>query len=209
MNGESWIESIEKRALAPDWDFQEWIAQRKHGVTATEAASLCLGRQLPSTLAILKRYQPVPTDNTAVEENAYLLWGKARELSVAEYVTGLYPEMKHESRLFFSELNERYLASPDMIGYVDGEPALCEIKTSSRAVIPGGDLFRDSGYYQQMQWQMLVLGVDKCLYALEQHTDFDASTVERNTWMIHCDKDVQARLIKLADATLRELDELG
>ncbi len=161
------IEDVMKRAGASDTDYENWLAERRNGLTATEVKHLYMGGSIDE-LALLK-LMPVKSSFTS---SKYLTWGKEREPLIAAEVSKEYPYLAHESRVFRSASNDRYLASPDMIGVDEVERiALAEIKTSKYDLTPGSDHFDKTGYMYQMQWQMFVLDADYCVFAWERHHD--------------------------------------
>lgn len=161
------IEDVMKRAGASDTDYENWLAERRNGLTATEVKHLYMGGSIDE-LALLKL---MPVKSSFVP-NKYLTWGKEREPLIADEVSKAYPCLAHESRVFRSASNDRYLASPDMIGVDEVERiALAEIKTSKYDLTPGSDHFDKTGYMYQMQWQMYVLDASWCVFAWERHHD--------------------------------------
>lgn len=161
------IEDVMKRAGASDTDYENWLAERRNGLTATEVKHLYMGGSIDE-LALLK-LMPVKSSFTS---SKYLTWGKEREPLIADEVSKAYPYLAHESRVFRSASNDRYLASPDMIGVDEVERiALAEIKTSKYDLTPGSDHFDKTGYMYQMQWQMFVLDAAWCVFAWERHHD--------------------------------------
>ena len=161
------IEDVMKRAGASDTDYENWLAERRNGLTATEVKHLYMGGSIDE-LALLK-LMPVKSSFTS---SKYLTWGKEREPLIAAEVSKVYPYLSHESRVFRSASNDRYLASPDMIGVDAAERiALAEIKTSKYDLTPGSDHFNKTGYMYQMQWQMYVLDASWCVFAWERHHD--------------------------------------
>lgn len=161
------IEDVMKRAGASDTDYENWLAERRNGLTATEVKHLYMGGSIDE-LALLK-LMPVKSSFTS---SKYLTWGKEREPLIATEVSKEYPYLAHESRVFRSASNDRYLASPDMIGVDEVERiALAEIKTSKYDLAPGSAHFEKTGYLYQMQWQMYVLDASWCVFAWERHHD--------------------------------------
>lgn len=160
------INEILARAGASDANRDEWLAERRLGLTATEAKHLYMGGSIDG-LALLK---VLPASDN-FKPNKYLSWGKEREPMIARDVAMEYPFLAHESRVFKSAMNDRYLASPDMIGPDGDRIALAEIKTSKHDLTPGSLHFDSTGYYYQMQWQMFVLDADYCVFAWERHHD--------------------------------------
>ena len=214
VSTESWIRDyLDPRAGASDTNTEAWLAERRKGVTATQVAALYRGRITPDALAMNKfieecKVKQGTVDDTPPTSNIWIEWGKAREPEIAATVKRMIPSLEHESRVFKSSVNDRYLASPDMIGALGSQcsRALAEIKTSSKFVFPGTKHFQDSGYLEQMQWQMFVLDAEQCLFVLEQHEEFRPKPLALR--VIDRDEKLITQLRKLADATLACLDDI-
>lgn len=155
------------RAGASDEDREIWLTERKSGVTATEVRELHKrGDSYAVELEKLKR----GLVEDSFHGNKYTDWGNQREPVIAAKVKVLYG-IEPEHRVFHAVEDSRYLASPDGVGVVDDELVLAEIKTAGKHKFPdpvGQRLFDESGYYDQMQWQLFVTGAARCLYVLEE-----------------------------------------
>lgn len=158
----SLIVDVEARAGASDQDRDAWLAQRRTGITATEAKRLMLGE--PAELLALEKVMGAP-----FEGNRYTQWGKLREPFIAASVSREMPYLHEEHRVFHARNQPRHLASPDMIGVRDdGSLILSEIKTSGRD-LSNVAVYDSTGYFFQMQWQMYVLEATSCWMVAEVH----------------------------------------
>lgn len=134
-------------------DREEWLQHRRRYITATDVARLEESARAWADIAAEKRgdARPVPV-------NAYMQWGIDREKVLVAYAgrrSGL--DVRCNDRV---AVRGRYAATPDGVG----DDVTIECKTGS----PSG-LRRDRRKHEaQMQWQMHVLGVSRCLYVTEE-----------------------------------------
>lgn len=192
------------RAGASDQDKTAWLAERAHGITATEVRDLRIGKIRQQDLIDLKLGRKTDT----FTGNEYTSWGKAREQVIANAFRGV--GIEPETRVFHSAVDSRYLASPDGIGVdFDDEIVVSEIKTSGKDIHPGTAAYDRTGYAVQMQWVMWVTGAGRCRYIVEQRLravsggfipgELSSEWVERDDALI-------TELVDLADGFLAELD---
>lgn len=157
-------------------------------------------------------------------------WGSLREAAIAEDVR-VRTAIESNQFLFHALDSERFLATPDGVGVdFDGLVSLSEIKTSKHDLDPLDGIpdltvaeaaqleegyFWTTGYYDQMQWQMFVLGSARTRFTWEQHDDDWSGWPERGPKPLHSelpwmwvlrDEDRIAELVELALAFLVELD---
>lgn len=192
------LEDLFARAGASDEDREAWLAERREGITATEVAKLA---KSPAAEVEIRREK---AGESTFHGNRYTDWGKAREPHLAAYARGF--GLEPESRVFHSETDSRFLASPDAVGLnFDDEVFLGEIKTSKHDLNPDKEYFWTTTYYDQMQWQMFVTGAVECVFIWEQHDDgWPAPTVfpVRHKWMQREDP----RIVELIEVANRFLD---
>lgn len=179
-------------------DREAWHEQRRQGVTATEVRDLRKGSSAERRRILTEKL----TGERSFTGNRYTEHGNLREPIIADWIAlnfGIEPNAHVYSR-------GRYLATPD--GW-DGED-IAEIKTSKHNLDPDGSHFGTTGYYDQIQWQLLVMGARRCLFVWEQHDDDwpdPKPLYEQPLWMwIHRDEARIAELIDVADRFLLELD---
>lgn len=200
---------LEARAGASDADREQWLAERRAGITATEVRDLALGKLRTQDLIDLKLGRKVDPFNG----NAYTAWGKLREPVIAEQLRG--EGFTPESRVFHHPENVRYLASPDGI-YVgfDDEVWVLEIKTAAYDLPPGSDALATKGYVDQVQWVMFVIGAERCRFVVEERLNayqvregepvFEPGSLCRH-WIDRDEKRI-AELVAIADGFLEDLD---
>lgn len=196
------MSTIYDRALADKNVSEElWLEARRTGVTATEVRDLAKGgSSVKSKLLAAKR-----TGERDFFGNRFTEWGLEREPVLVE--TMLKPEGFFGSDvLYHAQENKRHLATPDALYLSDGIVLVGEIKTGKGELAPGTYGFESKGYYDQMQFQMYVVGDDcmECLYVWEQHEDFVPLPAQK-AWIKRDQKRIE-ELVQVADAFLAELD---
>lgn len=155
---------------------QDWLKARMTGVTATD-----INKIISPTLKISSQSEKLLKSKLDTKEeieeptlNSYMIHGNEREPIIAEWAYGNFG-MQPNNFLFYG-VNNQHLATPDGIG----ENFSGEIKTSLKP------LKTIVGYYMnQMQWQLNVMQMEKCLFIVEQHDNFkpigiDYAWVERD-----------------------------
>lgn len=186
------LAAIEERAGASDRVREEWLAERRGGITATEVRDLILGRISMIDLA-RRKLRPIFVNDETTADRAFwgpgeedlshvpvIAWGNEREPVIAGIVErglGIRPE----TRVFASAENARWLASPDGVGVnLLDELEVGEYKTSGKPKPYGAKVnsagraaFDASGYLWQMVWIMGVLGAARCRYVVEQRVDVE------------------------------------
>jgi hypothetical protein len=99
--------------------------------------------------------------------NSYTEHGNEREPIILEWAYGNFGIISN--RFLFHGDDAQHLATPDGLG----EDCVVEVKTSLK---PLTEIKRY--YMNQMQWQMHVMGVEKCLFIVETHEQFTAKEIE-------------------------------
>lgn len=212
----------------------EWYAARRIGVTATEARDLAKGYK--SAREKIKR-EKLTGERADLSGNQYVEYGNLREPIIAAWIAARFG-IPASDALYVNIADPRRLATPDGVE-VDpfGTVLVSETKTSKHDLTPGridengvlvltkgpggkwylqDNHFADTGYYDQMQWQMFVLGAERTLFAYEQH-DSDWSgwpTRAPKTlnpepgwcWVVRDEKRI-AELIAIVDAFMVEVEE--
>ncbi|MGO2818948.1 MAG: YqaJ viral recombinase family protein [Brevibacterium aurantiacum] len=184
-------------------DRETWLAARREGVTATEAAALASGGT--STWSNLRADKAGAT--TPWTGNQFTEWGNAREPDIAASVSSMYPHLKHNTYLVASNDDPRFMCTPDMIG--DDGKTLCQIKTS----LWKGDkwAFGDipQRYIDQCQFEMFVTNTDVNLLAVEFYDELDTGGFVPHDWSadphiiaIERDDDRIAELVAIAEQFL-------
>jgi len=214
-------------------DREAWLEERSHGATATEVAKVINNRAADVRQIVIDKITGNWVDLTG---NKFIDWGNEREPIIAGWVESKFGIVSN-LHCYRSGDNPNYLATPD--GFVDdafmNERSVSEIKTSKNDLFPldtarpesghatlsvdvANDLLENSrskfwasGYYDQMQWQMFVMGADRCLFVFEQHKDdwvdnkptplpLVAVWVERNNRRI-------TKLIVAADSLIKRVEQ--
>ena len=149
-------------------DRETWLAARREGVTATEAAALASGGT--STWSNLRADKAGAT--TPWTGNQFTEWGNAREPDIAASVSSMYPHLKHNTHLVGSNDDPRFMCTPDMIG-TDNAATLCQIKTALWRGEKWDSAHVPKSYVDQMQGEMLVTGATVNLLAVEFYDELD------------------------------------
>jgi hypothetical protein len=159
---------------------EEWLEQRRNVVTATDVARLHLGG--PGTWRTVRAEKNGKTRD--LSNNPAIKWGVAREPFISDYVTLFADQtLTHNDKLILSDEDERFAATPDMIG----PNSIGEIKTTKHDwdEIP-------QNYLLQVQWQLFVTGMRWCVFAWEVHDNY--TPVEIKHQVIHADPQIQQEL---------------
>jgi hypothetical protein len=131
-----------------------WLAARDRGVTATQVAKA-------STPAGMKEVLAQIENPTPVEPNGFMDWGVEREAYIAHVVKERYGILPNDWLLCADGPgNEWMLATPD--GLSLDHRFIGEYKTSGKPLdkVP-------ANYMRQVQWQLLVSGAERALFAYE------------------------------------------
>lgn len=185
--------SIADRVLCSSGDVERWLAARRRGVTATDAARL-------ATPASVRAVVHDKRDGGHFGGNAFTEYGRRREPVIAEWMRAEHG-IGACGLLFRSAEHERHLATPDGFAERDGAIVLAEIKTTNKTwkSIP-------RNYLRQVWWQQYVCGAERTLFVWERHTNFVVTDPEPQAMWIDRDETEIAKLVVLADAVLERLD---
>lgn len=164
---------------APYSDKEAWLAQRRGGVTATEVRELAKGFARTERELLTAKLTGAHVN---LDGNQYVDHGNKREPIIGQWLLDSFEIEPCE--LVYSGENPQHLASPDGLSVDFVEDGITsEIKTSKHDLHPGDVVdnvlvqidstshFAKTGYYDQMQWQMHVMGGTRVLFAWEQHDD--------------------------------------
>ena len=174
---------------------QDWLKARMTGVTATD-----INKIVSPTLKISSQSEKLLKGKLEIKEeieepqlNSYMVHGNEREPIIAEWALGNF-DMQPNNFLFYG-LNSQHLATPDGIG----KDFAGEIKTSLKP------LKSILGYYMnQMQWQLNVMQMEKCLFIVEQHESFKPLDIDY-MW-VYRDEERINFLIKHVDEFIYKLN---
>lgn len=198
---------FDERKVARSTDREAWLEARKFGVTATEVARAATSAGFREALS--RREAVALGVDEPVEVNAFMRFGTEQEPVIAEWVAEHY-RIAHNDWLIHHPDNNRYLATPDGLAFVDGELVISEIKTTGKdydgAHIP-------IAHRRQMQWQMFVAGPEckRALYVWQLRVDdgegwFYPGWFEPRTQWVDRDEKMIAELVSTADALLIDWD---
>lgn len=185
---------------------EAWLDQRRGGCTATEIAQLAKGSTADRRRIIREKLTGERQD---LSGNKYVERGNEREPVIMAWVEENFDLAP--SSLLYAGTDPRHLATPDGVSnlfFIDGLTA--EVKTSKHNMDPALAHFKGSGYMDQMQWQMHVMGGQRVLFVWEQHDDNwpDPKPVHDEPQWRWIDRDQKRidELVAIADDFLRSLD---
>lgn len=147
---------------APEQGTDKWLAWRKQGITATEAASIMYPSKWGSPLSIYTDKLGL-TDKSQDDSEGFMEWGhRIEDLLVSKFMEQ-HTDFKDctQGRLYQRDWAK---CSLDAQAFdADGEPCIIECKTGQHEdkwdPIP-------ERYYAQVQWQMYVTGIRKAYFSV-------------------------------------------
>ena len=147
---------------APEQGTDKWLAWRKQGITATEAASIMYPSKWGSPLSIYTDKLGL-TNKSQDDSEGFMEWGhRIEDLLVSKFM---------EQHTDFRDCTQGRLYQRDWAKCsldaqafdADGEPCIIECKTGQHEdkwdPIP-------ERYYAQVQWQMYVTGIRKAYFSV-------------------------------------------
>lgn len=168
----------------------DWLAQRRDYVTATDVARLY-------TSAAEWRKVRAEKDGTAPElrQSPEMMWGNDREAALIRYAQTIDPTIVANDQIAVHP-DGPWAATPDGIG----DNTICECKTGSAA----GLAKAHRKYMAQVQWQLWVTGADGCLYVTEERDwdDMGFTPGARDHVWIDRDEDQILELLDVAERFL-------
>lgn len=210
---------------------QPWLDFRRPGLTAT---------MIRDWGTASKRRKILEEKATGVFEDlshiAAINHGNLREPMISAWIESKFGISPCEATYAHPD-NTRHLASPDGVSrdpfsgallFGTDDAILAEIKTSKHDLTPGtldenrtlieiavGSDFDRSGYYIQMQWQMLVMKSPLTLFTWEQHDNkidpetgtFSPIGVPQYAWIPRNQAFIDMLLEKVAPKALVEIDK--
>ena len=185
----------------PDED-QAWLEWRRGGITASDIAAAASGRYggaygvVATKLGLLppKEYTPRMARGHAWEDRI----ASAAEILTGLHIVGEQTWCQHKDRPEWRATIDGF-AAPIEAPTIDDVTHVLEIKTRGIEVRPAWDYWAS-----QIQWQMLVTGVDRAILAelvIDDAQGFDGGIVtpDLRLHLIEADPMAQADLASLAD----------
>lgn len=184
--------TIEDRVLGDSKDRATWLRARQGRIGGSDAANFAKETSVPA-------YIRAKLSDGHFQGNTFTAHGNAREgIMLAAY------RFPPNTLLFHAEGNERHVATPDgVLVRADGSVLIAECKTVS-GVDWGGSI--PPKYRRQAQWQLHVLGAERCLLIHEAHLRLQPVSMEPESQWITRDETAIARLVTIADAVLAGID---
>lgn len=168
----------------------DWLAQRRDYVTATDVAYLYTSPASWSRIRAEKDGD-APERGTSPE----MEWGTNREAALVAYAQTIDPSIRPNDQVAVHP-DGPWAATPDGIG----DQVVCEVKTGSVQGLAAARKRHEC----QMQWQMWVTGTDGCLYVTEVRgwDEMGFTPAERSHEWIDRDEDLIAELLDVAERFL-------
>ena len=140
-------------------DYEEWLAARAEGVTASEVGKLAHSGSAS--------WMKLKAEKAGLTEpwkgNQYSRWGQEREPAIAAIIAEKYSWLKPNDNVLRLDDDPRLMATPDMMG----DAGLCQIKTHLwkgeplTAPVPSHET--------QCQFELLVTGADENILVYEYY----------------------------------------
>jgi hypothetical protein len=213
----------------------EWYSARRIGVTATEVRDLAKGYRSNRDRIMREK---LTGDRPNLAGKPAIEYGNLREPLIAAWIERRFG-IEPSDLLYIQDADPRALATPDGVEVDEftGKVYVSETKTSKHDLTPGrivdgvlvltkgpggkwylqDNHFAKTGYYDQIQWQMFVMGAERTLFAWEQHDDDWSGWPQRAPktitaepgwcWVLRDDKRI-AELQRIAFEFLHDLEQL-
>lgn len=166
----------------------EWLDARRSKVTASEVGKLATCN--PTDWEHLREEKA--GTRVPFQGNQYTQWGHERETIILNEVKATEdPSLVHNTKLCLMADEPRFGATPDAIS-VDGR-VTCQIKTHEGPMDPARP---PRHYVDQVQWELMVTGAQYCIFAVEEHINFNPLPVR--CARIYPDKRRQEELRRVA-----------
>lgn len=168
----------------------DWLAQRRDYITATDVAYLYTS---PAKWAEIRAEKN--GDVSDRRSSPEMQWGIDREAALVRYAQTVDSSIEPNDRVCVHP-DGPWAATPDGIG----NDTVCEVKTGSVSGLSAARRRHEC----QMQWQMWVTGASGCLYVTEERlTDEMGFTPgERAHEWVDRDKDLILELVDVAERFL-------
>lgn len=178
-------------------DRQEWLAQRKSGITGTDIAAIAGLTKWKTPLDVWyeKRGLAEPTP-----ENDAMRWGTLQEPLIADFYAEKHGVTLVEPGLMRHKDYTWCIGTPDRLIAPDNK--VLEIKTANRFMADQwGEVGSDDipqNYFAQCQWYLILTGYKECDVAVK----IDSSDYREYT--VHANTAIQRRLLDIAEAFWRD-----
>ena len=182
----------------------EWLQWRRDGITATEVADAWCGTYGGAYTVVARKLDKLP----AVEQTTAMDRGHRWQETIADAVHALTGEFVVGEETWCEHVDQRrYRATVD--GFLAPVPdcgiedvtSVLEIKTTGVGVRHNLDRT-----ITQVQWQMLVTGIDRGVIAIATIDDADDTCTGVRIVRIEADTMIQTQLVDVADRLLAHID---
>lgn len=191
------------RFLVSSQDYDQWLAVRSTGVTATAVSKAVTPDGFREVVDQLRNPRPIP-------DNAYMRFGREQEEHLIEKLSTQFDLRANDWLIAKDAAENRWqMATPD--GLSPGHDLIAEVKTTGRdweqwRHVPGH-------YQRQVQWQLYVTGASECVFGWMLRETRAGEMVP--AWpgpkfvLVQRDDALIERLIEVAHALYRELPLAG
>jgi predicted phage-related endonuclease len=188
-----------------DLDEQDaWLQWRRDGITATEVADAWCGTYGGAYSVVASKLSLLPP----VEQTPAMDRGQRWQETIADavhaltklYVVGEETWCEHVDERRYRATVDGFIAPVPDCG-IDEVTAVLEIKTTGVGVRHNLDRT-----IAQVQWQMLVTGIDQAVIAIATIDDVDDTCTGMRIVRIEADTMVQTQLVDTADTMLAHID---
>lgn len=174
----------------PDADRETWLAERQHGITATDIAKICGVHKYGSALEVYfeKIGEPFPDTvgeaaeiGLILEEPVTRMWCKRtgkHAVRSAFYANGDHDWMRGTP-------DREVYSDPDIVEEIMQADGLLEVKTAlGWTALDWGDNTVPDAYLFQVQWQLAVCGLDRAWLAALAGPELKSYEVDRDQALI-------------------------
>jgi hypothetical protein len=191
------------RFLVSSSDYEQWLAVRATGVTATAVAKAVTPAGFREVVASQRNPTPIP-------DNDYMRFGRDQEAALIEKLATQFDLQPNDWLIAKDALDNKWqMATPD--GLSSGHDLIAEVKTTGR---DWGEWRAVPGHYQrQVQWQLYVTGASACVFGWMLRKSVAGEMVPG--WpgpkfvVVERDEALMARLAEVAGNLYRELPIAG
>ena len=177
---------------------EEWLEQRKGYITATDIASIRTGSEKAFRELWEKKHK-----GETFRGNRFTEWGNLREPEIAKWVKSIdaCSQLEPNDQLHVKD-GTKHACTPDMVGKGrDGNLLSCQIKTVGKSRYFEDCAHMPAEYKAQVEWEMYVLGIEKCAVCWEERVDtgdgFEPGGCQIE--FVESDPKLRATLIEIAE----------
>lgn len=175
-------------------DREQWLAERKKGITATDISAICGYNQWKRPIDVYREKRGL-IESDDLSNNPQIMWGIIQEPVIAEFYRRKHNVELTEPGLLIHKSLDWVRGTPDRL--IVDRPKGLEVKTSEGYVSykwgePGSDDVPKM-YLLQCAWYMLITDLPEWDIAVKiGNSDYREYTIERN-------QELESNIIQVAD----------